>query len=284
MNGFPGIAPVKRCGAIFMPMLNDLDLIVKHYPDDMPVLRVYAIGDVHVGSEQFDEHAIKKKIQLISEDPYACVHLCGDLGDFGLKSSVSNVYHQQLSPREQIEYIYKLFLPITDKITACVSGNHESRIDREVGTCPMYDLCVRWDIADVYRENVAINKYTFGTVSGKKQRNVFIGITTHGSTRNKHHLHTLCYDNADFGISGHTHRPEYSPRGRIRIDPIHGTAKHVPYKEIVVDAHLKPGGYSIKKEYEIAPPPEMQYLELSSYREGKQRVFRKVIDYHAIQL
>ena len=45
-------------------MQNDLDLIIKQYPDDMNILRVYAIGDVHVGSPQFDEKAIKKKIQI----------------------------------------------------------------------------------------------------------------------------------------------------------------------------------------------------------------------------
>ena len=93
------------------------------------------------------------------------------------------------------------------------------------------------------------------------------------------------FDNADFSISAHTHSPEYSPQGRIRIDRQHGTASHVPYKEIVVDAHLKPGGYGMKREYEIPAPPELQYLELSTYRDNdRNRTDRNVINYHAIQL
>lgn len=228
-------------------MNNDLDLIVKQYPEDIPALHVYAIGDVHVGSPQFDEQAIKKKIKIIQEDPCAAVCFCGDAADLGLRNSKTNIYLATLSVREQLEYTFELFKPITHKFAAVVPGNHEERITREVGTCPMYDLCVRWGIPEVYRENVAITKFMFSMTPGNhKRRLTFIGITTHGSTRNK----------------------------------------HIPYKEIVVDAHLQPGGYSIKKEYEISPPPELQYIELSAYRDGRgaTRKLHKVMNYHAIQL
>ena len=52
------------------------------------------------------------------------------------------------------------------------------------------------------------------------------------------------------------------------------------------DAYMKPGGYSLKKEYEIAPPPEVQYIELHVYREGNglDRKNYKVMNYHAIQI
>ena len=266
-------------------MQNDLDIIVREYPEDFESLRVNAIGDVHVGSREFDEKAIRKKIDIISKDENAAVVLCGDLGDFGLRNSKTCPYTAVLQPREQIEFIYELFLPVVDKISAAVPGNHEERITKEVGTCPMYDLCVRWGIPDVYRENMAITKYTFGRIQGQKKRNAFFGITTHGSTRNKHRKFTYCVELADFGISGHIHEPSYSPRGKLRINPRYNTVKHVPYKEIVVDAHLKPGGYAIKHEYEIAPPPELQYLELSQYRDTNgNRSTHKVIDYHSIQL
>lgn len=271
-------------------MNNDLDLIIKQYPADIHALHVYAIGDVHVGSEQFDEQAIKKKIQIIQEDPIAAVCLCGDIGDYGLKNSKTNVYRATMQPREQQEYIYHLFEPIADKIAAAVPGNHEERISKEVGTCPLYDLCVRWGIPEVYRENIAITKFAFGTLPGQaKDRHrdiVFIVLTTHGSTRNKHKKFIAHFDGVDACISGHTHTPEYSPHGRIAIDTRTATARHMPYKEIVVDANMKPGGYSLKKEYEIAPPPELQYLELSMRRiwNNNNNKNIKVINYHAIQI
>ena len=266
-------------------MNNDLDLIIKQYPENMNVLRVYAIGDVHVGSPQFDEKAIKKKIQIIHDDPNAAVCVCGDLADFGLRTSKTNPYQAVLQPKEQIEYVYELFKPIAHKFTAVVPGNHEERITKEVGLCPLYDLCVRWGIPEVYRQNVAITKYSFGLQSGKKRQITFVGVTTHGTTRNKHRKFIACFDGIDFAISGHTHTPEYSPHGKIRINSFANVAMHVPYKEIVVDASMIPGGYSVKHEYEIAPPPELQYLELSIYRDGdKKRTRHKVMDYHAIQI
>ena len=267
-------------------MRNDLEIITMTFPRSWNELRVYAIGDVHVGAPNFDEKAIKKKIEIIKDDPHGVVVLCGDLGDYGLKNSKTNVYEATMQPKEQQEYIYELFLPIKDKIAAAVSGNHEERITKEVGLCPLYDLCVRWGQEDKYRENIAITKYSFGTVaSGKSQQNVFIGLTTHGSTRNKHRKFTGGFDGIDFCYSAHTHLPEYSPQGRIRVDRQSGKIRHVPYKEIVVDAHLEVGSYGLKKEYEIAPPPELQCLELSTHRDATpNRTLHRVMNYHSISI
>lgn len=265
-------------------MNNDLDLIVKKYPQDWNVLRVYAIGDVHVGSEQFDERSVRKKIDIIANDEQGVVVLCGDLGDFGLRTSKTTPYFATMQPKEQIDYIYELFKPVAHKISACVPGNHEDRIQREVGLCVMYDLCVRWGVPEVYRENLAITKYLFG-YRNSRQQHCFIGITTHGTTRNKHKKFLGCIEGADFAVSGHTHTPEYSPHGKIRIDRHHGHVIHAPFKEIVVDANLSVGGYSVKKEYEIPPPPELQYLELSVYRGGENYDDRLMaINYHTIQI
>lgn len=265
-------------------MNNDLDVIIKKYPREQEILRVYAMGDIHVGSAEFNEAAVKKKLKIIEEDPYAALCLCGDLGDYGLKNSKTNVYQATMTPREQQKYIHQLFLPVVDKIAAAVPGNHEERITKEVGTCPLYDLCLLWDIPEVYRENLAITKYIFGE-QNKRQQNIFVGVTTHGSTRNKHKKFIAGFDGIDFAISGHVHTPEYSPHGKIRVDRTNGRARHVSYKELVVDANLVPGGYSIKKEYEIMPTPELQYLELSVIRSnepGKPRT--RAMDFHTITI
>ena len=265
-------------------MLDDLTLITREYPASQTVLRVYAIGDVHVGSPEFDERAIKEKIKRIKEDPFGVVSLCGDLADYGLKNSLTNVYKATMTPREQQRYVFELFKPITDKIISCVPGNHEERIVKEVGTCPLYDLCVMWGISDVYRENVALVKLAFGGRKGKN-KSVFIGLTSHGSSRNKHQKFIAGFDGIDWAISGHVHKSYYAQHSKIRIDRVHGTATNVPYKELVIDANLKPGGYGLKKEYEIQPPPTLQYLELSSYRENDyNRTDRRKIDYHSITL
>ena len=266
-------------------MQNDLDVIKLTFPREQQMLRVYAIGDVHVGSPQFNEEAIKKKIEIIKNDDIGVVTLCGDLGDFGLRNSKSNVYLATMQPKQQMDYIYELFKPIKDKIASAVAGNHEERITKEVGLCPMYDLCVLWGIPDRYRENLAIVKYSFGTVRNKRTQNVFIGVTTHGSSRTKHRKFSNCFSNVDFCVSGHTHTPEYSPRGKIAVDKINATARVVPFKEIVVDANLEAGGYGLKHEYEVAPPPELQYLELSvEFESTPNRTPHRIMNYHTIQI
>ena len=67
-------------------MLNDLDIIQKTFPGEMDTLIVYALGDVHAGSPQFNERAIQKKIEIIQNDPNGVVCLCGDLGGYALKN------------------------------------------------------------------------------------------------------------------------------------------------------------------------------------------------------
>lgn len=277
-------------------MYSDLDVIVKVFPNtkEWNTIRIYAIGDCHVGSEQFDtaaETALKKKIQIIHDDPYGVVTLCGDLGDFGLRGSVTNPLRATETPAQQIDHIYEMFEPIADKIVSAVPGNHEQRLTKETGIDPLLSLTCRWHCENVYRENVAILKLLFGirsnkTLASKKpQQNTFVGITTHGSSKNKNHKFNLCFDGIDWAVSGHCHQPSYSPHGKIRVNGHAGTAKHVAYKEIVVDANLTPGSYSLKKEYEIAPPPEIQYLEMYIKRgPAPDRTESKIINYHSIQL
>lgn len=265
-------------------MNSDLEIITRTYPADYKILRVYAIGDVHVGSREFNEEAIRKKIDIIKNDPVGVVSICGDLADYGLKNSKTNVYEQTMNPKAQQEYVFELFKPIADKMIACVPGNHEGRITREVGLCPMYDLCVLWGVPEVFRENMAITRLNFGKIRGEYQ-NSFVILTTHGSTRNKHKKFIACFDGLDAAISGHTHTPSYTPHGKIKVHNHGSVATHVSYKELVVDANLEVGGYSVKNEYEIPPRPELQYLELSSYRTSdRKRHTIKTIDYHSIQI
>jgi len=73
-------------------MHTDLDVIVKKFPKSWDRIHLYALGDIHVGSEQFDEASVRKKIKIIGDDPIGVVTLCGDLGDYGLKNSKTNVY------------------------------------------------------------------------------------------------------------------------------------------------------------------------------------------------
>ena len=149
----------------------------------------------------------------------------------------------------------------------------------------MYDLCVRWNIKDVYRENIAFVKLAFGNMHGSRQQMISVGAVMHGTSKNRHHNFLGFIDGIDWSIAGHQHSLSYHSAGRLRVDRIHGTISHAPCCEIVVDSNLNPGGYGIQKEYGIPAVPELQYIELSYYRDStNSRRMHRVMNFHSIQI
>lgn len=244
-------------------MKTDFDLISAELPSDVPYINIYPLGDTHIGSKECNMDRLKQLIDITLQDPYGYVVLCGDMIDNGLKNSKTNVYRQTLSPDEQKEAFYETFLPLAeaDKILAGVPGNHCERSVRETGCNPMHDVFYRWGKESVYRENLAILKITLG--KGRNNKKVmYVGAISHGSSRNKHSRYIMSFDGVDFFISGHTHFSNFTPHGKIRVDPRHNKVTKVGYKEIVVTSFLDSGGYALKNEYEISAPIEMQVLRL----------------------
>ena len=105
-------------------MLSDFTLIQSNF-EDLDHLNVYPLGDVHIGSKEFDLELFNQWIETVKNDPNAAVVIIGDVMNMGLRNSKSNVYEETLSPMEQKELCYELLSPIADKIIAGCSGNHE---------------------------------------------------------------------------------------------------------------------------------------------------------------
>lgn len=265
-------------------LFNDLEPIVFKLPQDIEEIHVYGIGDVHVGAPGWDEKLTKRKVQMILDDPVGYVHLCGDLMNNGLKNSKTNTYEEKLMPMEQKDWIIENLEPLKDRIISAVPGNHEDRTTRDAGLSPMYDIMCIWGISERYRENMALSIVKFGRAYNGRY-NCYGGLCTHGSTKNKHEKFALCFDGIDYAISGHTHTPSYTPKGKIKLDLQKGRAKHIGYSEIVVDAGMKPSDYGLKKEYLVSTPPRMDYLVLHPITKGMTpNPSEKKIDYCSIQI
>lgn len=256
-------------------MLNDSVMIVHKLPKDLPYINIYCIGDKHIGSRQCNLKLLESIVEEVKNDELGYVVYCGDMLDMGLKNSKTNVYEQTMMPHEQKECFCHMFAPLASKTLAGVPGNHCDRMSREVGVNPMYDVFCRWGIEDVYRENSAILKVNLGEKRNRKQVS-YGGVVLHGSSAAKHHRHSMCYDGIDFVISGHTHTPSYTPRGKIRVDLHNEKISRVGYKEIVVDSGLEFGGYAIKKEYETSAAPEIQILKLYGDHKHSDFIAREI--------
>lgn len=227
-------------------MLDDFKLIKARY-EHADHLTVYPIGDVHIGSAEFNEKLFRKWVQMVEDDPNGAVCIIGDMMDMGLKNSKTNIYEQKLPPHEQKEFCYELLKPIANKILAGCSGNHEIRSVREVGTNPLYDVFCRLGIENKYRENGCFIKLQVGRVG--RNPNIYGVVLTHGKSKNKDDIWNRTVDGCDCFISGHTHEANHAPRGKIKMDFHHDTVKLIGYQQVVVQPFLDYGGYGLSGKY-----------------------------------
>ena len=227
-------------------MLDDFILIDAKFEKNTS-LNIYPLGDVHIGSKEFDLDLFKAWVDMVKNDPNGAVVIVGDMMNMGLRNSKSNVYEETLSPMAQKELCYELLEPIADKIIAGCSGNHEYRAVKEVGMNPLYDVFCRLRIEDRYRENACFIKLTVGKQG--KNPNTYGVVLTHGSSKTKDERWTYGVDGCDCFISGHTHEATHKPLGKIRMDLSHNKVKTVGYQNIVVTPFQRYVSYAIRGKY-----------------------------------
>ena len=227
-------------------MLDDFTLIQSNY-ENLDHLNIYPLGDVHIGSKEFDLDLFNQWVKMVENDPNGAVVIIGDMMNMGLRNSKSNVYEETLSPMQQKELCYELLNPIADKIIAGCSGNHEYRAVKEVGMNPLYDVFCRLRIEDRYRENACFIKLTVGKQG--KNPNTYSVVLTHGTSKSKDDKWNLSVDGCDCFISGHIHDADHAPKGKIRMDLTHNKVKTVGYQQVVVMPFQSYGGYAIRGKY-----------------------------------
>jgi predicted phosphodiesterase len=227
-------------------VLDDFVLMDAKFSENK-ILNIYPLGDVHIGSKEFNLELFKEWVEMVKNDQNGAVVIIGDMMNMGLRNSKSNVYEETLSPREQKDLCYELLKPIANKIIAGCSGNHEYRAVKEVGMNPLYDVFCRLCIEDRCRENACFIKLTVGKQG--KNNNTYGVVLTHGSSKNKDEKWTYSVDGCDCFISGHTHEVTHKPLGKIKMDLSHNRVKTVGYHHIVVTPFQAYGGYAIRSKY-----------------------------------
>jgi hypothetical protein len=104
-------------------------------PKGKEYAEVIFIGDVHLGSPQFDRKRFEGMIDFcVKNNVY--VMLIGDLIEIGTKTSIgAGVYEQEFSGQTQYEQMVGYLKPLADKklILGLHTGNHEQRIYQSTG-------------------------------------------------------------------------------------------------------------------------------------------------------
>ncbi len=234
-------------------MLSDFTLITHHFPAREDI-RIYPISDVHFGAAEHMVREWELFCQRVVNEPNSYLILGGDLLNNGVKTSVSNVYEEQLRPREAKRIMCDMLEPLKDKVLCMVNGNHERR-NKDVDDSPSYDIACKLDIETVYRENVAFVKIQIGSTKGNGTMNpTYVLVVTHGSgggmigaVANRNEKFGYCLDGADALILGHSHRPMVSQPAKIKIDTHNNNVLIRPFKVVSMTSWMSWGGYAAQK-------------------------------------
>lgn len=182
--------------------------------------------------------------------------LCGDLTNNCTRNSVSNIFEETMRPSQQKKLMAEMLMPIRDRILCAVPGNHEARSGRDADDDPVYDICAKLDIEDLYRENIAFLKIQIGDIIGNGTRNPTYtlavahgaggGVLTGGSL-NRNERFAYAIDGIDMLVTAHTHKPVVSHPGKIKVDTNNNKVSVKPFHVITCSSWLNYGGYACRK-------------------------------------
>ena len=132
------------------------------FPVDWPHANIYTLADLHIGDAHCDESEVLARVKAAADDPYGLVILNGDLMNTALKTSVSDVYGEILSPMQQISHLVTMLRPIADKIIGVTAGNHENRVYRNDGIDVTRLVCRELGIEEKYAPEGVLIFLRFG--------------------------------------------------------------------------------------------------------------------------
>lgn len=236
-------------------MLSDYEMIVHHFPENRD-LHLIPIADVHLGAAEHKKREWDNFCANVLEDPCAYILLGGDLLNFGLKNSVSNVYEELYRPYTQKRMMTEMLTPLKSRILAAVTGNHERRGMKDADDDVTRDIMCKLDLEHLYRQNIAFVKIQIGDTNIDGTRNPTYSIVlTHGagggmlpgSTINRNERFGYVIDGADCLVVGHSHRPMVSQPSKLFIDSRHNRVSVRPFKVVVASSWLDYGGYAAEK-------------------------------------
>lgn len=231
-----------------MIYITEFDLIVHEFSRDLETIRIYPLGDVHVGSENFNEKLFDKWLEMVKNDHQGYVVIVGDLLDNGLKNSKTNSYDATMSPREQKNWIRDRLKPIKGKILGAVAGNHELRSRVLTDDCPLYDILAMLELEHLYRENFGFLKLSLGEKRSDRQWTYTMALA-HGKSRNKTEKFAYAIDGMDIFVTGHLHSASATFPSKIVIDPRNNVVKMQGFLHITVPSFQDYAGYAIRDMY-----------------------------------
>lgn len=182
---------------------EELPLIHRKYLDESRHY-FYPLGDVHIGAKNHHSKLWQQWLGFLEAKPNTSLLGTGDFLNTAIIGAKSDIYDEKLTPGDAKRLLIKQLGPLakTGRIDALMPGNHEDRITRAIGDCPIKDVAETLGVP--YVEAAAMFIYAVGDVEYR----VFM---RHG-TGNGQAMSALTKGRgvipADVYITGHTHRQQ----------------------------------------------------------------------------
>lgn len=232
------------------------------YPETWEEATVYTLADLHIGDKHCDTELVGKRIREIEDDPHGLVVLNGDLMNTAVRTSVSDVYAEVMSPMQQIATLVDMLTPIKDKIIGVTCGNHENRVYRNDGVDIMRIVCRELGIEDRYDPCGVLIFLRFGSKKnhhGDTNPQTYSIYATHGSGGGRKEgakairladMATIV--DADIYLHSHTHLPMVMMQSFYRVNIGNCSTGKVDRLFVNTGASLEYGGYGQAQEFKPA--------------------------------
>lgn len=201
-------------------------------PAEHKEIFIEIFSDLHIGSKKCDYEAIQERIEKVKSDPNRYCIVLGDICNNSTKTSVGDVYEEELTPMQQVQKAVKMFDCIKHKTLGITSGNHERRSYKQDGIDLTYFFASELGLADKYdycacllfiRFGRAKTRGAGGSHGGKMCYTLYMthgdgnGGRTIGGKMNGLQRRGQIVD-ADIVVTGHTHSPATFRDSFFRID------------------------------------------------------------------
>lgn len=194
--------------------LSEMQLIVRDYTH-LPVLYLYPFGDVHLGAKMHDQELWESWLDYLTRRKDASMLGMGDFLNTAIIGSKSDVYDERMSVGEAKRLLQSQLKPLADekRVDGLMPGNHEDRITRAIGDCPIKDISENLGVP--YIEAAAVFVYYVGD-------QVYTVYARHG-TGNGQSLATLqksafVVPGMDVYVTGHVHRQQEIKDNNFMLD------------------------------------------------------------------
>ena len=217
-------------------------------------VRVWPVGDIHIGSSEFNEGKFREFVSKVQRDDDSYIVGVGDFVNNGVAGSLSSIYEEVIMPgTAQIEKAVELLEPVKDRILGAVGGNHESRSRKAVDLDPMYAIMLMLGKGELYRTNFAMLRVN---LERGKTKDHYALMLVHGKTENKKRQFAYAVEGVDAIVSGHTHNGIVEKPARLVFTQQNNVVVK-PLVSLTATSWLDYGGYGQAQEYKpscIATP------------------------------